>query len=302
MVPSIFLTPPLAAGLNLALVGAARRERGIMGRLFGCFKGGLYWPSMGIFWFLTLIFLGAGIPTGILLLVVGIPAIVVLASKGVVGLVLLAVLTPVVFAPFDFLLSRLMWAVPLVVDRRMRVTEALGASWRLTGRVARGFGMFVMLLVLQIGGLVGLALVMGATLAATNISAAGVISALDPQLAKTMIARMEADGLAKLAGESVADYELRKMTQFYQKLGKPLPPRWLNERTEDYTQRLNAEADKDVTGNMDRDPAATIGNLLSALFTGLAVAGIVFILLGSALTAVLAVPGMVGYRDMCPKT
>jgi predicted Zn finger-like uncharacterized protein len=301
-VPAIFLTPPLAAGLNLALLGAARRERGIMGRLFSGFRDGRYWPSMGIFWLLTLTFLAAGIPTGILLLIVGIPAIVVLVSKGIVGLVLLAVLTPICFAPFNLLLSRFIWAVPLVVDRRMPVTDALGASWRLTGRVARGFGMFVMLLVLQIGGLVGLALVMGATMAATNVSGESVLSALDPQLAKTINARIEADNLAKLAGESAADYELRKMTLLFQKLEKPLPPRRPNERTEDYARRLDTEADKAGADGMDRDPAATVGNLFSALFTGLAVAGIVFVLLSSALTAVLAMPGMVGYRDMCPKT
>jgi len=301
VLPAVFLGPPLGAGLNLALLAAARGERGILGRFFSGFTGGRYWPSMGIGWLLALIFMGASIPTGVLLIIVGLNSLALVLSKGIVGLIVLAILAPVVFAPFIFLLSRLMWAVPLVVDRRMGVTESLGASWRLTGRVAHGFGMFAMILVMQIVSLVGIALVAGTTLAASNVGMLGVLSALDPQMTRSMMAAIDAETVPHQARETPADYELRKARRLYEKLGKPLPPRQAGETTEAYAQRIRMEMNQTLNETMGDNPLATLGHVLSAFLVGLTVAGIVFVLLGSALFGVLAMPGMVGYRDLCPQ-
>jgi hypothetical protein len=287
VIPAVFLDPPITGGLVLVLLAAARGEKGLFGRLFAGFSEGRFWPSMGIYWLLCVVFGAASIPTMILLLVVGIGSVMLIVEKGLIGLLVLAILMPIAFAPTIYLSSRLAWAMPLVMDRRVKVGESLGMSWRLTGRVAHGFGMFVMLVVLSLVGLVGSALVLGTTLAAFNITGLAAIKAAAPGDAGV-------DRLKRNPGENDPAYEQRKLAEEFRRIGKSMPPRPPGESDAAYkarAQRVLAEATR-------QDTMKKASQVLAVGVVGLLAAGGIFAVLSAALAGVLAVPGMVGYRDM----
>lgn len=294
VIPAVFLDPPITGGLVLVLLAAARGEKGLVGRLFAGFSEGRYWPSVGIYWLLCVVFGAASIPTMILLVVVGVGSVMLIVEKGLIGLLVLAILTPLAFAPTIYLSSRLAWAMPLVMDRRVKVGESLGMSWRLTGRVAHGFGMFVMLVVLSLIGLVGSALVLGTTLAAFNITGLAAIKATAPDLLDSAPGNAGVDRLKRNPGENDQAYEQRKLAEEFRRIGKSVPPRPPGESDAAYkarAQRVLAEATR-------QDTMKKASQVMAVGVVGLLAAGGIFAVLSAALAGVLAVPGMVGYRDM----
>ena len=68
-------------------------------------------------------------------------------------------------APVIYVQSRLIWAMPLVLDGEYPVIDAFSVSWWLTGRLLRGFGMFIMLSLLA-------ALATAAAIVVSSLSAA----------------------------------------------------------------------------------------------------------------------------------
>jgi hypothetical protein len=294
VIPAVFLDPPITGGLVLALLAAARGEKGLVGRMFAGFGEGRYWPSVGAYWLLCVVLGAASIPTMILLVVVGIGSVMVMLEKGLVGLLLLATFVPIAFAPTIYLSSRLVWAMPLVMDRRVKVGESLGMSWRLTGRVAHGFGVFVMLIVLSLAGLVGSALVLGTTLAAFNITGLAAIKAAAPELLDPAPGDPGMGLLKRNPGENDQAYEQRKIVEEFRRLRRPMPARLPGESDAAYRTRMQT-ALADATR---QDSMKKVSQAVAVGVVGLLATGCIFAVLSAALASVLAVPGMVGYRDM----
>jgi hypothetical protein len=232
VIPGIFVGPPLAAGFALMLLAAARRERGVFAHLFGAFGGGRYWPVIGLSLLLLLILWAASIPTQVLIGVVGLSFLANLLQNNSVDLILYAVLFTAGLAPYLFFVSRLAWAVPLCAEGRAGAGESLGLSWRLTGRVARGFGLFVMMFVQSLLSVMAVVLILGAAFAVMNLSFLAQYVQMTPQ-------------------NQVA---------------------------------------------MQQDP----GRMVASAATSLAIGGVILTFLAAALVGILAMPAMVGYRDMVP--
>lgn len=295
IVPGVFLEPPLLAGFVLIMLAAARGQSGLLGRLFAGFSGGRYWPSMGIFWLLALIFTGISIPITLLVMVAGASSVMLLVSEGVIGLLVLAIAIPVIYSPMMFVGSRLAWAMPLVVDGRARVVESLTVSWRLTGKVARGFGLFVQMLVLALLSLVVQALIVGAVMAIFGLGGLAAVSATGPKLMAYQEALDAADRLSAMPGETADAFHARRVNELYRRLERPLPPRPTGENDSAYWFRVERELKNEMAGQA----LGAAGALAAAGIAGSAIAALVYTVLVTALGAVLAMPGMVGYRDMC---
>jgi hypothetical protein len=272
-VPWIFVAPPLVGGLVLMYVEAARRQPFSFGTLFAGFSEGRYWPSMGVFWMSALINSGASIPT-IILLVIGFGAgAAAIAEWGAVGLLVLAILVPLAFAPAIYFQSRLVWAMPLVLDRRLPVMDAFATSWRLTGRLLKGFGMFVLLILLSLVGMVASAMVIGLCMAifAGGVGvAAGGVAARQAELGQGV---PEADSTQR-PGESWDEYMARMDQE---------------------SERMNREMER-----MMEAQAAAVVQAGSTVILAIVVAVVLWIVLSALLGPILAMPIFVGYRDMSP--
>ena len=295
VVPGVFLEPPLVAGFVLIMLGAARGESGLLGRLFAGFSEGRFWPSMGIVWLLGLIFAGVSIPISLLVLVVAASSAMLLVSKGVVGLLVLAVAIPVIYSPMVYLASRLGWAMPLVVDGRARVVESLTVSWRLTGKVARGFGLFVQMLVLTVISLIVQALMVGGVLAILGLGGLAAVSAASPKFVAYQEALTAVENMAAMPGETLDALHERRVRELYRRLDRPLPPLQPTENAEAYWFRAERELKNEMAG----EALGAAGTMAAAGIAGMAGAGLVITVLAAALGAVLAMPAMVAYRDMC---
>jgi len=295
VVPGVFLEPPLVAGFVLMLLASARGEGGVLGKLFAGFSGGRYWPSMGIFWLLVLIFAGVSIPITLLVLVAGASSVMLLVSEGVIGLLVLAIALPIIYSPMVFLASRLAWAMPLVVDGRAKVVESLTLSWRLTGRVARGFGLFVQTLVLTLMSLVVQALVVAAILAIFGLGGLATVAAVSPKFEAYQEAMSAVEAMSRMPGETTDAFHARRVNELYRRLQTPLPPRRPGENENAYWFR----AEHEIKNAMGGEALGAAGTLAAAGIAGIALAALLYTVLSAAVGVVLAMPGMVAYRDMC---
>ena len=295
LVPGVFLEPPLLAGFILITLAAARGESGLLGRLFAGFSEGRYWPSMGIYWLLVLIFAGISIPITLLVMVVGASSVMLLVSEGVVGLLVLAIAIPIIYSPMMFLASRLAWAMPLVVDGRARAVESLTVSWRLTGKVARGFGLFVQMLVLALLSLVVQALIVGAVMAIFGLGGLAVVSATGPKFVAYQEALDAVENMSAMPGETADAFHARRVNELYRRLERPLPPRPPGENDSAYWYRAERELKNEMAGKA----LGAAGTLAAAGIAALGVAALLYTVLAAALGVILAMPGMVAYRDMC---
>lgn len=297
VVPGVFLEPPLVAGCVLIMLAAARGESGVLGKLFAGFSGGRYWPSMGIVWLLGLIFTLISIPISFLVFVVGVSSVMLLLSKGVVGLLVLAIAMPIIYSPMVFLTSRLAWAMPLVLDGRAKVAESLALSWRLTGKVARGFGLFVQMLVLSLVSLLACALMVSVVLAVFGLSLGGLIAVSGgaPGLMTYSEALREVESTSALPGETPEAFHERRVRQLYRRLDRSLPPRQPAENDGAYWFR----ADRQLKEAMAAESFGAAGQMAAAGIAAFAFASLLITVLGAALGAILAMPGMVAYRDTC---
>ena len=294
VVPGVFLEPPLVAGLVLVLLGAARGKRGLMSRLFAGFSDGRYWPSMGAVWMLGLIFTLVSIPISIAITFLGASSLMLLLSHGTIGLVVLAIGIPVVYSPVLYLSSRLAWVLPLVVERRAKVVESLTVSWHLTGQVAHGFGLFVQMLVLALVSLVGQAVIVGLALAVFGVGGLAAFSASAPGLLEYEQARSEVSAMPARPGEMPDEHYERQVRELHRRVDTPMPPRAPVEADRAYCARAAAELDR----HMNQGAASAVGTKAVAGIAGLGVAALLATVLGAALGAILAMPVMVGYRDM----
>lgn len=263
-VPWIFVAPPLVGGLILLYVRASRCEPVSVATVFSGFSEGRYWPSMGVFWLSALINFAASTPTMILFFLGLGAGIAAIAKWGAIGMVFLVILVPLAFAPVIYLQSRLIWSMPLVLDGRLGVTDAFGASWRLTGQILKGFGMFVMLILLFM-------FAVAAAIAVFSISTAVFVGG----------AGVTAGGVAlqeKKLAEEMGDLDFGS---------EPRPgetPQQQRERVHRAFQRQQKVA----------------AGALSGVLTAMLIAGGVWIVLSSLLGAVVVMPVFVGYRDMAP--
>ncbi len=295
VVPGIFLEPPLVAGFVLILLAVARGESGVLGKLFAGFSGGRYWPSMGIVWLLALIFAGISIPISLLVFVVGVSSVMLLLSKGLLGLVVMAIAVPIVYSPMVFLSSRLAWAVPLVLDGRAKVVESLAMSWRLTGKVAHGFGLFVQMLVLALLSLLIQAVIVGAVMAIFGLGGLAAVSATAPEIVAQQEAARAVASMSAMPGETADAFHARRVNELYRRLERPLPPHRPGENDSAYWYRAERELNNEMAG----EALGAAGTMAAAGIAGIGVAALLYTVLSAALGAVLAMPSMVGYRDMC---
>lgn len=264
LVPSIFVVPALAGGFILAYVRAARGEPFSFSALFEGFSQGRYWPIMGACCMLGAIAYGVSLPTQALLYVGLGAGLLAIAEWGTLGLFVLAILIPLAFAPAIYGISRVIWVMPLVVDRRLRVMEAFAASWHLTGRILNGFGMFVLLILLAIIALIPVTVVGGGTIAVL----AGASAAYEQEYARQAVRVPAASSRMQPVGQT--DVESAKGTS-----------RKGNERS------LNTQA-------------SLANQLVPVAFFGTLAVTAVCAVLSVLLWVTLCMPVFVGYRDMAP--
>lgn len=295
LVPGVFLEPPLVAGFILMLLGAARGKSGLLGRLFAGFSGGRYWRTMGAVWLLGLIFAGVSVPITLAVILIGASSVVLLVEEGVIGLLVLAVALPVVYSPMVFLASRLAWALPLAVEGRAGAAASLAVSWRLTGKVAHGFGLFVQMLVLALGSLIVYAAMAAAVLTLLGLGGLATASVAGPEIIAQQEALEAVGNMSAMTGETTEAFHERSVRELYRRMGKPLPPPQPDENPTAYWYR----ADRELRSTMAGESLGAAGAMAAAGIVGMTLAGLAVTLLSTALGAVLAMPGMVGYRDMC---
>lgn len=142
------LTPVLAAGLALLLIETARGGKPSPWMLFSCFVDKRYWRSVAVFWLTMAVCAAATIPAA---------AVTILAhtlgvTAGVPGAIVAWIVTAAAVLGVLYVVSRVLWALPLVVDQRAGVMDSFRGSWRMTGRVDGGWGLFCLLLVLKFMG------------------------------------------------------------------------------------------------------------------------------------------------------
>ena len=142
------LTPALAAGLALLLIETARGGKPSPWMLFSCFVEKRYWRSVAVFWLTMAVCVAAMIPAA----AVSILAHTLGMTAGVLGAIGAWVVTAAAMLFVLYVVSRVLWALPLVVDQRASVMASFGQSWRMTGRVDGGWGLFCLLLVLKFMG------------------------------------------------------------------------------------------------------------------------------------------------------
>lgn len=259
-VPWIFVTPPLVGGMVLLYVSASRDEPAPVGSVFLGFSDGRYWASMGVFWLSFLINVAASIPT-MILVVLGLgAATAAIAAWGMIGMAFLSILIPLACAPVIYVQSRLIWAMPLVLDGEYPVIDAFSVSWWLTGRLLRGFGMFIML----------------SLLAALATAAAIVVSSLSAAV------------LAGSVGATAGEIAMQQRSLAVQ--SDDLEPR-PNETPQQHKERVF----RAFEGQQQMASGAVSGVVIAVLLT----AGM-WIVLSSLLAACLGMPVFVGYRDMAP--
>jgi hypothetical protein len=161
---SILLQTWLGIGMNLALIKVARGEHVAFDQLF---SGGRYMlrvifgaiVMMGIFFgimFVPLILMGV--------------AIAALRDQAAWGLVALVVCVPLVAFLAIYLSARLMQFYFLIIDRDSGVMESLQGSWQITrGRVGTLILVYLLQLVLAIGGILALCVGFIFTLPLSNL-------------------------------------------------------------------------------------------------------------------------------------
>lgn len=219
----------------------------------------------------VLIIFGVTIPTFLLLFLGFGAGVAAIAEWGVIGLLILAVLLPLAFVPAIFVQSRLIWSVPLVLDARLPVMEAFSASWRLTGKVLKGFGMFAILGILALVGMIGAAMILGICLAifagGVGVAAGGMAA----QQAGTTQESPQFDTEQRL-GESFEEYMNRLDREGEQ-------------RMRDMERRIQAQAGAAVVG-------------MSTIVMAVVVSIVLCVVLLALLGPVLAMPIFVGYRNM----
>ena len=101
--------------------------------------------------------------------------------------------------------------------------------------------------------------------------------------------------MSALPGETPQAFHERRVRQLYRRLDRSLPPRQPAENDGAYWFR----ADRQLKEAMASESFGAAGQVAAAGIAGFAFAGLLITVLGAALGAVLAMPGMVAYRDMC---
>lgn len=294
VLPGLFVGPGMAAGFTLMLLAITRQESDYMGQLFRGFSGGIYWPSVGLVLLLGCIFAGLNTVLGYVGMVLGLGGMLAMMASDSPfgGLVLLALALTLLWAPTTFLSSRLIWALPLVVERRASCGEALGLSWKLTGRVAGGFGMFVLLLVLSTVGTCGTILTFGGASAAFGTS----FLAQNSEVARrTMVIAKTEKEIVRRSGESEEAFEIRRLQELHRRLGIPLPTRQPAENNAAYLRRLS---DSFQNRALQKPLDNVAVDVIKSGWTSLALAAVIVGVLGAALGGILALPIIVAYREV----
>ena len=144
--PLVFLTPAITGGLVLIMVKIARGTRVSAWNLFDPFVNGKYWQSVAVFW------LFAAVAVSVLIPAAGISVIahILALPTGLLGLVVAWVITVCAGLGVLYVVSRVIWAIPLVLDRGVGVSESFRQSWQMTGRIARGWGLFLLIIIVRV--------------------------------------------------------------------------------------------------------------------------------------------------------
>ena len=163
-IPGVFVWPALLGGGMLVWLDVAKGKPAQIGNLFSCFTGNRIWRCMGIYWLTSAIVLVASIASFAIAYFVVTRLTDRLLSLELAGVLIMAALIFLAFSPAIFVISRLIWAMPLGTDRGLPTIEAIKTSWQLTGRVMSGFGTFLFLIALGFVGFLLSVLVWGVAL------------------------------------------------------------------------------------------------------------------------------------------
>ncbi len=288
--PGLVVWPALVGGLVLVFLAAVRGEKGFIAKVFQGFTGGRLVTCLQTFWLLWLILMAAAIPTAIVTAVVGLSWMLTVLQKGIAGLGHL-LLVWLVTLPMVYLASRLVWMFPLVMEGRGTPLSALGESWRMTARVAKGWGMVVLFVILSLVSSIGNVV----TASWSTALFAGTLVATQRSSVSVAAAEAQADSLPRRPGETDDAYALRKAMEIYRLTNRPVPPREQGETYGNYATRLTMTAHFKALGeDMSR------GGGVGGLKLGLLLAGAVTLLITSAVGAIVWMPVFVGYVKMVP--
>jgi hypothetical protein len=148
-IPAVFVVPAVTVGFVLLLVDVARGRKGSAWTILAPFANGLYWRSVGVFWMTGAILAAVLLPAAFCLAVSKSARVFWGPGAASVAVVIASLLVLVAM----YLASRIIFAIPLSVDRRLPAVESFRQSWLLTGRIGRGWGVFALLLIIKVMGL-----------------------------------------------------------------------------------------------------------------------------------------------------
>ena len=177
VLPAALLAPALTAGFVIILIEIARGARPSVATLFAPLANRRYWKSVGVFWAYMAICAAGEIPlvffSGLLFKIARASG----SAGGAVAFACAVVVAVVGGLALLYLVSRVIWAVPLVVDRGTPVMESFRESWKRTGRVQGGWGLFVLIIILKLIAVVPSLVILLISKAAFQ----GVVRLLAPQ-------------------------------------------------------------------------------------------------------------------------
>jgi len=128
------------------MANIARGRRVSVWAIFDPFVNGKYWQSVAVFWLFVAVAASVLIPAA----AVSAIAHALATATGLLGQVVAWVITVCAGLAVLYVVSRVIWAVPLVMDRGVRVTESFRQSWKMTGRIARGWGLFLLIIIVRL--------------------------------------------------------------------------------------------------------------------------------------------------------
>lgn len=163
VLPWTLVFPALIGGLVVLMIDATRSRAITPWQLFSCFVNGTYWRTVAAFWLWFAAMMAVWIPAA------GVSAglFYMMLPWGKAGIVIGSIISGIAALLLLYFVSRIIFVLPLVIDQGTAIAESFRRSWRITERIAEGWGVFVLLVALK---------VMGAVLAAVAALPAGGIA------------------------------------------------------------------------------------------------------------------------------
>jgi hypothetical protein len=183
IVPFAILAPALVGGVVILLVDVTRSREASSWAVFSGFVNKCYWRSVGAVWLWLAAMLAAAIPS----VAVSATVFATTAPSGGAGVALGVIVSVILWLAVLYLSSRIIWVLPLALDQRLPVGESFRRSWRMTERIAEGWGLFVLVFVLKIMGIVLAAVVATVATGAWQLFSRATKNAAAPVLAAALV-------------------------------------------------------------------------------------------------------------------